>query len=113
MKAKAKLFISTAITAAFSIAAPAAGPTSCDVRLSLQLTPDAASTQSPGFLTALVADPRYQLTWIQGSDTSAIVQLTGPGSDSQCSEGIDRLGRSSHVQDVKVIQPGSTETEGS
>jgi len=35
---------------------------SCQVRLALQLTPDAASTSSPGFLTSLIADPRYSLT---------------------------------------------------
>jgi hypothetical protein len=83
---------------------------SCQVRLSLQLTPDAANTQNPGFLAALVADPQYALRWVKGDDTAAVVDLLGPASDTQCQEGIDRLGRSSHVVNVKVIEPGSTET---
>jgi hypothetical protein len=88
-------------------AARAAPPASCDVRLAVQLTPDAASTRNHGFLTSLVADPQYDLRWIQGDDTIAIVELIGPGSDDQCSEGVNRLGRSSHVVTVRVLAPGT------
>src|ERR1700753_1805636 len=75
---------------------------SCHVRLALQLTPDAASTSSQGFLSSLVADPLYSLKWVRGSDTTAIVDLSGPAGDSQCQQGMDLLSRSAHVVSLKA-----------
>src|SRR5579862_4042408 len=110
MSAKASLSIPVvAVVLIAGTSVRAAVPESCDVRLSVELTPDAVSPRDQGFLNALIADPQYELRWIQGSETNAVFELRGPGSDDQCSEGIDRLGRSSHVLDVKVIQPGATD----
>ena len=67
--------------------------------------PDAAHTDSSGFLKSLVADPRYSLKWVRGSDTTAIVDLTGPGSDTQCQQGMDVISRSAHVVSVKAVDP--------
>jgi hypothetical protein len=94
----------TAVALALSAGTDAADST-CRVRLALQLTPDAARTDSSGFLKSLVADPRYSLKWIRGSDTTAIVDLTGPGSDTQCQQGMDVISRSAHVVSVKAIAP--------
>jgi hypothetical protein len=108
----AKKYLSIPVLAVILIAGTsvqAAVPETCDVQLSVELTPDAVSPRDQGFLNALIADPQYEIRWVQGSETNAVFELRGPASDDQCSEGVDRLGRSSHVLDVKVIQPGSSE----
>ena len=81
----------------------------CRVHLGLKLTPDAADTSSSGFLKSLIADPTYALKWIKGDDTSAVVDLSGPGSDTGCAHGVDLLTRSAHVVDVKVLEPNATD----
>jgi hypothetical protein len=97
------------VAATLSCGAQAADE-SCRVRLSIQLTPDAAKTDNPGFLNSLVADPQYTLRWVKGDDTAAVVDLSGPASDSQCQQGIDLLSRSAHVVDIKVIDSSATDT---
>jgi hypothetical protein len=101
--------IATVVAATMSFGARAAEE-SCRVRLSVQLTPDAAKTDNPGFLNSLVADPQYSLRWVKGDDTAAVVDLSGPASDRQCQQGIDLLSRSAHVVDIKVIDSSSTDT---
>ena len=78
----------------------------CNLRLALTLTPDVPNAQDPGFLGAILSSPSYQLTWLEGSDTQATVQLTGPGPSSQCEGVLNKLSRDAHVLDVKVLQPG-------
>jgi hypothetical protein len=107
---KAIQYLTAAIAVAVSSGVWAADE-GCQVRLALQLTPDAASTSSPGFLTSLIADPLYSIKWIRGSDTTAIVDLSGPASDAQCQQGMDLLSRSAHVVSLKAIDRGSTEAQ--
>jgi hypothetical protein len=110
MKTRSAWSVGSVVVAAwFATAALAAPPGGCDVRLSVQLTPDAALPKNPGFLSSLVADPQYELRWIKGTDTAALLELLGPPSDDNCSDGINRLARSSHVLDVEVVDPDSTE----
>jgi hypothetical protein len=107
---KSPHYLATAAVVAVALSSAHADE-SCQVRLALQLTPDAASTSSPGFLTSLIADPRYSLKWIRGSDTTAIVDLSGPGNDAQCQQGIDVLSRSAHVVSVKAVDRDATEAQ--
>jgi hypothetical protein len=108
---KSPHYPATAAVVAVALSCAAYADESCQVRLALQLTPDAASTSSPGFLTSLIADPRYSLTWIRGSDTTAIVDLSGPGNDAQCQQGMDVLSRSAHIVSIKAVDPGATEAQ--
>lgn len=80
----------------------------CNLRLALTLTPDVPNPSDPGFLGAILSRATYQLSWIDGGDTEATVQLTGPGPASQCQDALEHLSRDAHVLDVKVIQPGET-----
>ena len=93
-------------------AAAAEQPQQCNLRLALTLTPDVPNSQSPGFLGAILSDPNYQLTWLDGNDTQATVQLTGPGPASQCEQALNRLSRDTHVLAVKVL-PGAEGAAGS
>jgi hypothetical protein len=108
---KSPHFAATAVVVAVALGSGlCAADETCRVRLALQLTPDAASTSDPGFLTSLVADPRYSLKWIRGSDTTAIVDLSGPGADAQCQQGMDLLSRSAHIVSIKAVDPSSTDS---
>ena len=89
-----------------SVAAMAAAP--CDLKLALTLTPDVPNPQDPGFLGAILSSPQYQLTWIDGTDTQAIVQLTGPGPSSQCQMAVDKITRDAHVVTAKILEPGES-----
>jgi len=100
-----------AIAALVAVSSAAQAEESCQVRLALQLTPDAAATSSPGFLASLIADPRYSLKWIRGSDTTALVDLSGPGKDEQCQQGMDVLSRSAHVVSMKTVDPNAAEPQ--
>ena len=109
---KSPHYWATAAAVAMALSSVArAGDASCQVRLALQLTPDAAATSSPGFLSSLIADPRYSLKWIRGSDTTAIVDLSGPGNDAQCQQGMDVLSRSAHIVSIKAVDPGAAEPQ--
>ena len=109
---KSPSYLATAALLAVALSPGArAGDASCQVRLALQLTPDAAATSRPGFLASLIADPRYSLKWIRGSDTTAVVDLSGPGKDAQCQQGMDVLSRSAHVVSLKAVDPSSTELQ--
>jgi hypothetical protein len=83
----------------------------CNVRLALTLTPDVPNPQAPGFLGAILSDPTYELTWLEGNDTQATVQLTGPGPSSQCEQALNRLSRDSHVLNVQVLPQGEGTAE--
>ncbi|HEV7441902.1 MAG TPA: hypothetical protein VGO18_04860 [Steroidobacteraceae bacterium] len=79
-------------------------PDRCHARLSLTLTPDVPNPRDPSFLSALSANPLYTITWVEGSDSTAVVDLTGPATDYHCTEEIKRLSRDAHILDLKVLQ---------
>jgi hypothetical protein len=79
-------------------------PDRCHARLSLTLTPDVPDPRDPSFLSALSANPLYAITWVEGSDSTAVVDLTGPAIDYHCSEEIRRLSRDAHILDLKILQ---------
>jgi hypothetical protein len=113
MKRNVRWLAAVAVVAAIGFGCSAAAmaadpPQECNMRLALTLTPDVPNTQDPGFLGAILSTPRYQLTWVDGSDTEATVQLTGPGPSSQCEAALNKLSRDAHVLDVKVLGPGET-----
>ncbi len=106
MNARTYLIVAVVAAALNTAVALAAPPPSCDVQLSVQLTPDVQNPTDPGFLNSIVADPQYRLSWIEGTGTAATVELTGPGSDERCANGVSRLGRSGYVLNVSVIESG-------
>jgi hypothetical protein len=79
-------------------------PDRCHARLSLTLTPDIPNPRDPSFLSALSANPLYTLTWVEGHDSTAVVDLTGPATDYHCADEIRRLSKDAHVMDLKVLQ---------
>jgi hypothetical protein len=84
-------------------------PDRCEAHLLVRLEPRVSNPRDPSFLSALVANPLYQLTWVKGNDSTAEYRLTGPATDYQCEEEITRLSRDAHLMDLKVLQPGAKE----
>ncbi len=82
-----------------------AAPDKCTARIEVKLAPDVPDPRDPSFLTALLANPLYQLTWVDGRDSTAVYDLTGPAIDYRCEKEINLLRRAAHVMDLKVVQP--------
>ena len=87
--------------------AVAADADRCQARLELRLTPDVPNPRAPAFLSALTADPLYELKWIDGTDSTAVLELEGPATDYHCENEIGRISRDAHVLDLKVLQADS------
>jgi hypothetical protein len=86
-------------TALGSNAAAAAAPEPCDMRLTVDLTPDIPDSRDPGFLSSLLSGySGYRLMLRKQLDSSAIVvELTGPGPDSDCRNAIEAIRKDGRV----------------
>jgi hypothetical protein len=69
------------------------------------LTPDIPNPRDPAFLSGLAANPLYRLTWVKGTDLTAVIELTGPATDYHCEDEIRRISRDAHIMDLTVLQP--------
>ena len=94
-----------ALAMALSTSAAAdTAPDRCHARLSLKLTPDVPNPRDPSFLSALTADPLYEITWVNGQDSAVVVDLYGPATDYHCEQEINRLGRNGSILELQVLQ---------
>ena len=104
----AGLLVAGTLAAVLSINdAKSAIPERCHARLLLQLTLDIPNPRDPSFLSALTANPLYEIVWVEGNDTTATVDLFGPATDYHCEDEINRIRRDAHIMDLKVLQPDS------
>lgn len=102
------LLVAGTLAAVFGINnAESATPDRCHARLLLRLTLDVPNPRDPSFLSALTANPLYELVWVEGNDTIATVELMGPATDYHCEDEIKRIRRDAHVMDLEVLQPAS------
>ena len=87
-------------SAAASNAAAAATPASCDLELTVALTPDVPNPRDRGFLSSLLSNhPAYQLVLREQRDSSVIgVELTGP--DYGCRDVVDTMRRDGRVLSI-------------
>ena len=106
--AKYRTVILGALTmAALAVAHVAmADPAPCDVRLSVELTPDVPDPRDEEFISSLLDDQvDYQLTLRrEASDTAIVLQLTGPGPAYRCQKVLDVIRRDARVLSVHVRQ---------
>lgn len=91
--------------------AGAAADEMCRAQIEVKLTPDVPNPRDPSFLSALVANPLYQLLWIRGTDTTIVYELRGPATDYNCEGEIKLLKRDAHVEDLRVLHPDSEEAD--
>jgi hypothetical protein len=112
-KVCARLIAAAALATVLGIGdGESAVPERWHARLSLKLTPDVPNPRDPTHLSTLTANPLYQITWVEGDGTNAVVDLIGPATDYHCEDEIRRLGRDAHIMDLKVPQ-GNTERDRS
>ena len=90
--------------AASSTAHAASPDAPCDVRLSVELTPDVPNPEDEGFLSSLLSNHvGYRLTLQPEHDPSMIVvDLTGPGPDYRCEEVIEAMRRDGRVLSIRT-----------
>ena len=84
--------------------ATAAPPAPCNMRLTVELTPDVPDPSDAGFLSSLLSNqPAYRLTLRRQDDDFVIVlDLTGPGPDYRCQGVIDAMRRDGRVLSVQA-----------
>jgi hypothetical protein len=84
----------------------AADPAPCDVRLSIELTPDVPNPRDDEFISSLLDNEvDYQLTLRREvSDSDIVLELTGPGPAYRCQQVVDVIRRDSRVLSVHVRQ---------
>jgi hypothetical protein len=87
--------------AAANPATPSA-PASCNLELTVALTPDVPNPRDPGFLSSLLSNHlSYRLILLQQHDTSVIGgELTGPGPESGCRDVIETMRKDGRVLSV-------------
>ena len=84
-----------------------AAPQRCHARIEVELEPSVPNPRNPAFLSALAASPLYTLVWVEGTDTMAVYELTGPATDYRCEEEIHRLSRNADILDINVLNSDS------
>ena len=84
--------------------ASAAAPAPCDVRLTVELTPDVPNPTDPGFLGSLLSNQVDYLLRLrrERSDSLLVLELTGPGPDDRCRSAIEAIRRDGRVLSVHV-----------
>jgi hypothetical protein len=84
--------------------AAAAPPATCDMQLTVELTPDVPNPRDAGFLSSLLSNHvNYRLTLRRQNNSSVIVlDLTGPGPDYRCQNVVEAMGRDGRVRAVHM-----------
>jgi hypothetical protein len=85
-------------------AAVAGQPAPCNMRLSVELTPDVPDPRDVGFLSSLLGDhPDFELSLRRMRHGSVIVlELTGPGPDYRCQDVVEAMRKDGRVLSVRA-----------
>jgi hypothetical protein len=84
--------------------ASAEPPGICDVRLTVELTPDVPNPTDAGFLGSLLSNQVDYLLSLrrERSDSLLVLELLGPGPDYRCRNAIEAIRRDGRVLSVHV-----------
>ncbi len=82
----------------------AASPAVCNMRLSVELTPDVPNPLDAGFLSSLLSNQAgYRLTLLGSRPGSVIVTaLTGPGPEYRCHDVVHAIRRDGRVLSIHL-----------
>src|SRR5215470_18027486 len=86
----------------------AAQGSQCHARVELKLDDEVENPRDAGFLSSLAASPGYSLTFVRTRGSRFVYDVIGPGTDPQCSQGIEMLRRNASVLDLRVTKPKSS-----
>jgi hypothetical protein len=106
MKMKPKGFLGAALVATALAAGTAAAqaPPTCHRHLQVELTPDVPNPRDLAFLSSLLTQPGFQLSWTGQNGTTIELDLTGPGPDDQCRAVIAAMRKDGRVQSITVTR---------
>jgi hypothetical protein len=80
-----------------------ATPALCDMRLTIELTPDVPSPRDDGFLSSLLSNKvSYMLTLQRERNDVLVVELTGPGPAYRCQDVIEEIRKDGRVRSVHL-----------
>jgi hypothetical protein len=102
--------LSVAILAALLVSnSAAASPAACDMRLSVELTPDVPNPLDSGFLSSLLSNQAsYRVTLLDRRPGSVIlIELTGPGPDYLCRSVVEAMRKDGRVLSIHLEQESS------
>lgn len=81
----------------------------CSVRIEVQLNDSVSNPRDPRVFTSLIANPGYSVSWVEGERSRHVFDLSGPGGDFMCRDGVELLRRDPAIWEVRVIE---TERKG-
>jgi hypothetical protein len=89
----------------------AASPAMCDMRLSIELTPDVPEPPDAGFLSSLLNNQvSYRLILLGRQSGSVIVtELAGPGPEYRCRNVVEAMRKDGRVLSIHVDQDATPE----
>jgi hypothetical protein len=91
------------ITTALAVGTVAAQtPPTCHRHLSVELTPDVPNPRDLAFLSSLLTQPGFQLSWTGQNGSVVELDLSGPGPDDQCRAVIAAMRKDGRVQSITV-----------
>lgn len=91
-----------AMALAVGTAAAQTTPPACHRHLSVELTPDVPNPRDLAFLSSLLTQPGFQLSWTGQNGSVVELELTGPGPDDQCRAVIAAMRKDGRVQSITV-----------
>lgn len=94
-------------------AAEATADEQCNVRLTVELTPDIPDASEEGFLSSLLGNhPAYQLELLRADDDSVVeLGLSGPGPEYRCQSVIETMRRDGRVVSIHVDSPSAVASQ--
>jgi hypothetical protein len=75
----------------------------CSARIEVVFAESVGNPRNPRF-TSLTANPAYSLAWVEGKGMRHVYDLTGPGGDAMCRDGVDLLQRDPAVMELRVVE---------
>ena len=107
MRSARELILSAVMLAAVLVSNnAAASPAVCNMRLSVELTPDVPNPRDSGFLSSLLSNQvSYRVTllgWRPGS--VIVIELAGPGPEYLCQNVVDAMRRDGRVLSIHPDQ---------
>jgi hypothetical protein len=104
MNPKAFLGAALIITASVFDTAAAQTPPACHRHLAVELTPDVPNPRDLAFLSSLLTQPGFQLSWTGQNGSIVELDLIGPGPDDQCRAVIAAMRKDGRVQSITVTR---------
>jgi hypothetical protein len=106
---RSHVFCAVMLAAVLVSNSAAAAPALCDMRLSVELTPDVPNPLDAGFLSSLLSNQAsYRLTLLDRRPGSVIViELTGPGPEYLCRNVVEEMRKDGRVLSIHRSQESS------